>query len=164
MFIRLIALMLMVMSFQSYGAKKECAGLLDKFQNIQSQLKQGQSIKSSASLRKKEDIAREKWWDCENNKTTSSSTSKKKKTYKKKVVKLKKTDKSILEDAPQVFSSNKNIVIKGRFSGDKQLQWLEYYQRPKKCGRPKTTQVFAFCMEDKTEQQNKFEQEYQNNK
>ncbi|WP_426369254.1 hypothetical protein [Pseudocolwellia sp. HL-MZ7] len=158
MFIRLIALMLMVMSFQSYGAKKECAGLLDKFQNIQSQLKQGQSIKSSASLRKKEDIAREKWWDCENNKTTSSSTS------KKKVVKLKKTDKSILEDAPKVFSSNKNIVIKGRFSGDKQLQWLEYYQRPKKCGRPKTTQVFAFCMEDKTEQQNKFEQEYQNNK
>jgi hypothetical protein len=155
----------MITSFESFGAKKECAELLEKFQNIQSQLKQGQSIKSSASLRKQEDEARDKWWNCENNKSTSSSKNENIKTAKKKaIVKSTTSDNATLQYAPQVFSSNKDIVIKGRFSGEKQFQWLEYYQRPKKCARPKTTQVFAFCMEDKTEQQNKFEEEYQNNK
>lgn len=163
MFMRLIILVMMVISFESFAAKKECVELLEKFKNIQSQLKQGQSIKTSASLRKREDEAREKWWNCENNKTESPSKSVK--TTKKKTIEKSATfDNASLQDAPQVFSSNKDIVIKGRYSGEKQFRWLEYYQRPKKCARPKTTQVFAFCMEDKTEQQRKFEETYQKDK
>lgn len=163
MLIKLFMVMLLIASFQSYGAKKECADLLDKFQNIQSEQKQGQSFKNSVKLRKKEDVARQKWWDCENNKIKPKTKKKTKSVKKKKSIKLKKTYKPSFKDAPQVFSSNQQIVVKGRFSGKKQLHWLSYYKRPKECAKPKTTQVFAFCIEDKTKQQNKFEQEFQKN-
>jgi len=159
MLIKLFMVMLIIASFQSYGAKKECADLLNKFQNIQSEQKQGQSFKNSVKLRKKEGVARQKWWDCENNKAKKKTKS----TKKKKSIKPNKTYKPLSKDVPQAFSSNKQIVIKGRFTGKKQLHWLSYYKRPKECAKPKTTQVFAFCIEDKTKQQNKFEQEFQNN-
>jgi hypothetical protein len=49
------------------------------------------------------------------------------------------------------------LIIKSRYQG-KQLQaWLLYYQQPKKCLRPKTTKQFAFCVENRINQQLAFE-------
>lgn len=161
-----LLVVIFITSFQSHAAKKECAELLKKYHNVQSQQRQGHSLKSSITLRKKEDKARQKWWDCENNKLTSKSKKKKnnkaKSHSKKKTIKLSQTSTQSSNNTRGVFSSNRNIVIKGKYTGDKQLQWLRFYKRPKKCARPKTTQVFAFCMEDKTAQQNAFEQQYKN--
>lgn len=161
-----LLVVIFITSFQSHAAKKECAELLNKYHNVQSQQRQGHSLKSSISLRKREDKAREKWWDCENNKLKPKSkkkkTNKTKSHSKKKTIKLSQNPTKPANDTTSVFSSNRNIVIKGKYTGDKQLQWLTFYKRPKKCARPKTTQVFAFCMEDKTAQQNAFEQQYKN--
>jgi hypothetical protein len=154
-----------ITSFQSHAAKKECVELLNKYHNVQSQQRQGSSFKRSISLRKKEDAARQKWWACENNKLKPKAKSKNKitkKKYKKKTIKLVNNSNKTIKKTPRVFSSN-NIVIKGRFVGDKQLQWLSFYKRPKECAKPKTTQVFAFCMEDKMTQQDAFEQQFKEN-
>ncbi len=159
----LISITLLGYSSNAAAAKKQCAELLTKLHNIQAQQRQGQSLKNSNKLRSKEDLARERWWDCENNKTTAKTKKKKKRTAKKlkneiKVVKRKKPAKRVKQE----FSSNK-LVIKGKYSGQKQVQWLAFYKRPKKCARPKTTQVFAYCMEYKEKQQQVFEKQYQNN-
>ena len=164
MLIKLLIGVLFIVSFESYGAKQQCAVLLEKLQNIQSQQKQGQPFKSSIKLREKENVARKKWWDCEKNKVKPKTKDKVKSKKKKKSIKLKKSYKPLNTDTPQVFSSNQPIVVKGRFSGEKQLHWLLYYKRPAECAKPKTTQVFAFCIENKTEQQSKFEEEYEKNK
>ncbi len=142
----------------AFAAKKECAELLTKFHNIQAKQRQGQSLKNSNRLRDKEDLARERWWDCENNKQASKNKKsfvKKRKTSKKKKVQLYKNDNKPI----QHFSSNK-LVLKGRYSGDKQFKWLAFYKRPKKCARPKTTKIFAYCMDHKEKQQLVFDKQY----
>ena len=164
----LLIVLIALLSNNAVAAKKECAELLNKFHNIQAKQRQGQSIKNSNSLREKEDLARERWWDCENNKSPS-----KKKKYKKKKKSVVKNASSNYNSNAKIynralkpiksFSSNK-VVLKGRYSGDKQFKWLAFYKRPKKCGRPKTTQVFAYCMDHKEKQQMIFEQQYKSNK
>lgn len=157
----LLVITLALSSFQSYGAKKHCAGLFTKLHNIQSQQRQGHSLKKSDQLRKKEDLARKQWWDCENNRNKPERKKKKlklsKTTINKKMIKRSYLNKS-KEHAP-IFHAN-DIVIKSKYKGDKQIQWLNFYKRSRKCARPKTTQVFAYCMEDKAAQQKIFEQQY----
>lgn len=161
--IQLLIIVISLSSFQSYGAKKHCAKLLTKFHNIQAQQRQGSSLKKSKQLRKKEDLARERWWNCESSRSKPKVKSTKKKLKssknqsKKKTIKLYPSNKKA--DIPRVFTS-KSIVIKSKFKGNKQAQWLNFYKRPAKCAKPKTTQVFAYCMEDKTTQQQVFEQKY----
>jgi len=160
-----LIVVLALSSFESYGAKKHCAELLTKLHNVQSQQRQGYSLKKGERLRKKEDAARKQWWDCENNRNKPKAKSKRKKKKSKlsKTTMNKKNNKHTRskdnKNIPQGFSSN-NIVIKSKFSGEKQVQWLNFYKRPKKCARPKTTQIFAYCMEEKIEQQQVFEQQY----
>lgn len=151
---------LSLLSSSVFAAKKECASLLTKLHNVQAQQRSGQSLKNSNRLRKKEDLSRKNWWECENNKNKKkrSSTNKKYKVLKKKSANVYKKNKS----AKHVFASNK-LVIKGKYSGQEQSKWLAFYKRPKKCARPKTTQVFAYCMEHKEQQQKVFEKEYQIN-
>ena len=160
-------LLLLLMSWftnTAYAAKKECAVFLNKYHNIQAQQRQGQSIKSSNNLRKKEDLARERWWDCENNKTTNiKKKNNKKPSAKSSKINENKTIKHYKNDKEPIlsFSSNK-LVLKGRYSGDKQFKWLDFYKRPKKCLRPKSTQIFAYCMDHKEKHQTIFEQQYTN--
>jgi|GEM_PF-606057 len=151
--------------------QKKCAKYLSKLDNIQSQQRQSNTLKSSISLRKKEDLARKNWWNCKNNKI---KTTKKYKNKKKTQAKIKYNTKQKLKNTTtqniplqpnqHFFSTNSNLSIKGRYSGNKQFEWLMFYQRPKQCARPKTTQVFAYCMEDKSAQQQMFEQQYKNPK
>jgi len=145
-------------------AKAKCKPYLEKLQNIQALQRQGYSLKRGNSLRKREQAAREKWWQCEQGKiqpTSKKSKARKKKQEKKKrYVKTKRTRTGEIEKKLVPFSNQGQIVLKGRFTGEKQQAWLQYYVQPKKCLRPKTTQVFAFCMEDKLAQQAVFEQEY----
>lgn len=59
-------------------AKKRCKPLLEKLHNIQALQRSGYSQKKGMSLRKREDKARDKWWQCENGSAKSEKKSKKK--------------------------------------------------------------------------------------
>lgn len=146
----------------SYAGKRQCQPYLDKLRNVQSQQKQGHSLKRGESLNKQEDKARKIWWQCEQGhlkKTHSSNKQKKQQKYKmpkqQSLTAVSLTQMSKVSVKP--FQTTAPLVIKSRYQG-KQLQaWLQYYRQPKKCSRPKTTKQFAFCVEDRRNQQLVFE-------
>jgi len=172
-----IALLLLLFSQSCAAGKERCKSFLAKIHNIQAQQRHGYSAKKGISLQKKADRARDTWWQCENSvnyhlakkvakKTAKRSRNKKSLTKNKRQAKKKRRNPinaNILANKKQhitPFYTNKAIVVRNRFKGKKQLAWLSYYQKPKKCHRVKSTKVFAFCMEDKTNQQNLFDQQY----
>jgi hypothetical protein len=147
-----------ILSQVSYAGKKQCQTYLDKLRNVQSQQKQGHSLKRAESLNKQESKARKIWWQCEQGylKNKKLSTKKKQKTTKR-----QRISSNTLTDISKVivkpFQMTAPLVVKSHYQG-KQLQaWLLYYRQPKKCSRSKTTKQFAFCVEDRRNQQRAFE-------
>jgi hypothetical protein len=51
-------------------------------------------------------------------------------------------------------------VIKAKYQGDKRAAWRKFYQQPTQCQQPKTLKTFAYCAENKLQQQALFEQDY----
>ena len=138
-------------------AKKRCKPLLEKLHNIQAMQRSGYSSKRGISLRSKEDKARDKWWQCEQGKGLKTKNKKKKTAKKKRKTKSSKK-KDIAAGTP--FKTNNQIVIKSKYQGVKKQAWLNFYQPPPKCSRPKSLAIFASCSEDKQLQRRNFEQEY----
>lgn len=170
--------------FLSYStaahAKKRCKPFLEKLHNVQAMQRTGYSLKRGQSLRTKEDKARAKWWTCEH-----SSLATFKAQYggkEKKAKKVKKTKKSLHKQVvknktyyskmnksrskPQqkvtIFNQSSTIVITSKYQGDKKLAWLAFYQQPTQCNRPKSIAVFAYCSENRLQQQDEFEHNYRN--
>lgn len=152
----------LLFSIDALAGKKQCKGYLEKLHNIQSQQRQGYSLKQGNKLEQRAEKARKKWWDCERGLTTPKKKSKKNKRAKvknqKKVVKY--SQRTLTQITP--FETTKAVVIKGRFQGKQQQAWLDFYQQPEKCFRPKTTKVFAYCVENKRQQSELFKQQYLN--
>ena len=152
----------LVISQVSYGEKKQCQAYLDKLRNVQSQQKQGHSLKRGNNLNKLEAKARKKWWQCSQGHLKKARSSKnQKKQQKHTISKQQRLTATSLTPISKVsvrpFQTTAPVVIKSRYQG-KQLQaWLLYYRQPKKCSRPKTTKQFAFCVEDRRNQQLSFE-------
>jgi hypothetical protein len=151
-------------------AKKRCKPFLEKLHNIQAMQRKGYSLKRGESLRAKEDKARDKWWQCEH-----SSRAKFKASYGGKKKEKKKTKKSVKKKTSYAkvnkilthpksmtasFNQSSAVVIKSKYEGDKLSDWLQFYQQPVKCQRPKSLNVFAYCSEDKLQQQSQFELKY----
>ncbi len=160
-FMLFIAITLLI-SMPSYAGKKQCKSYLEKLRIIQTQQKQGNSLKRSESLKKRESTARHKWWQCERGqlKTLKRKNNKKKKSkgessnrQLKRVNSLEKVRASKIKP----FQTSAAVVIKSRYKGEKLQAWLQYYQQPKKCQRPKSTKQFAFCVENRRRQQLAFE-------
>ena len=151
-----------ILSQVSYAGKRQCQTYLDKLRNVQSQQKQGHTLKRGESLNKQESKARNIWWKCEQGHLKKTHLSNKQKKQKKsKVPKQQRVTKASLTQMSKVslkpFQMTAPLVVKSRYQG-KQLQaWLVYYRQPKKCSRPKTTKQFAFCVEDRRNQQRSFE-------
>jgi len=175
------ALSILILSYSTdVQAKKRCKPFLAKLHQIQAMQRQSYSLKRGQSLRAKEDKARDKWWQCEHTslakfKAENGGGKKKpkKKVNKKRPAKYTKakrnntaTKKNSLNysvKAIPIFNQSSAIVIKAKYQGEKRLAWSTYYQRPSKCISPKSFNVFAFCSENKLQQQNQFEQEYDKN-
>jgi len=172
-----IGLLLLLVSQNCSAGKNRCKSLLVKMHNIQAQQRHGYSAKKGISLQKKTDKTRDKWWKCENSvnypsskkvtkKTAQKSVNKKSLMKQKRLAQKKRQDKisdnilNIKKQPITPFYTNKAIVFHSRFKGKKQFAWLNYYQKPEKCHRVKSTKVFAFCMEDKVNQQHLFDQQY----
>lgn len=175
----LIICLTLVVSQPSYGGKKQCQSYLDKLRNIQSLQKQGYSLKRGEILNKREIRARKKWWQCERGllKKNKSSKKKKKKQNKKNKVKMAQAKLQHFSVNLPSNSSKRNtekrtvkplqrsasVVVKSKYQGKKLQAWLQYYQQPKRCFRPKSTKQFAFCVEDRRAQQLTFEQAFDKN-
>jgi len=161
-------------------AKKRCKPFLEKLHNIQAMQRSGYSLKRGQSLRTKEDKARAKWWACEHSslakfkaqygggkKKAKKAKTRKKSTHKK-AVKNKtyysKMNKARSKSQKKVttFNQSSAIVIKSKYQGNKKLAWLAFYQQPPQCKRPKSIAVFAYCSENKLQQQTEFENNYRN--
>ena len=148
-----------------WATKKACQPYLDKLRNIQSQQRAGYSNKKGRSLADREQKARDKWWQCQQGKLKKSKSKKTKR-------KAKNTNKAMagISQFPLVSSTSKHkskalsftgaLTIKAKFSGIKQQAWLDYYQQPQKCKQPKSTKVFARCLEDEQRQQEEFDRQY----
>ncbi len=157
-------------------SKKRCKPLLNKLHNIQALQRQGYSLKRGQNLRTQEDQARDKWWQCEHSSLAkfNAKYGKSKKLAKRKPsnsaiessrtkAKKNKSNKistSYISMNEVTFNQTSAIVIKSKYQGDKNIAWLEFYQKPSKCQQPKSLTVFAYCCENKLEQQNRFEQAY----
>ncbi|TWX53003.1 hypothetical protein [Colwellia hornerae] len=151
-------------SHQSYAEKKHCQFYADKLHNIQSQQRQGHSLKRSESLKKQQESAREKWWQCQQGqlkKPTSNKQNIQKKKQRKNSVKGQHLSGSSASDVKKTriepFETSAALVLKSRYQGKKLQAWLEYYQQPKQCSRPKTIKKFAFCVENRRTQQLAFD-------
>lgn len=160
-----VLLVMLMHSFTALAGKKKCQSYRQKLDNIQSQQRQGNSLKRSNSLAKKERKARDTWWRCETGKLKPKSNKKKSKSKAKKKTtkdysKAKKNPQSKKVKTLMPFANSKPIVVKAKYQGEKLQAWLKYYQPEKQCARPKSTQVFAACIEDKRRQQVEFEQSY----
>lgn len=170
MYVKILVLQLMLMSFFSYAGKKQCQPYLDKLRNIQSMQKVGHSNSKGRSLSQREEKVREVWWQCQqgklpkakakkssnSSKSANSSTPTKTTPAKKSFVVSQKTKQAKTGSASE-FNLTHKLVIKGKFQGEKQQRWLDYYQPPEKCIKPKSTQTFAFCMENRRLQQQAFD-------
>ncbi|KGJ91152.1 hypothetical protein [Colwellia psychrerythraea] len=167
-----IAMFLLTLSTVTL-AKKRCKPFLEKLHKVQTMQRKGYSLKKGQSLRVKEDKARNKWWQCERSSLASfkAKYGKKKKKAKKKstkknlsksTTKLSKNSKYVLKPQQKIttFNQGSAIVIKSKFQGEKRQAWLQFYQQPIKCQRPKNIKVFAYCSEEKLQQQALFQQGY----
>ncbi|WP_198555525.1 hypothetical protein [Colwellia sp. 75C3] len=153
-------------------AKKRCKPFLEKLHKIQTMQRKGYSLKRGENLRAKEDKARDKWWQCENSskakfKAKYGVKKKKAKKYKNKKTVVNKTYYTKMKKTsayPQhkvtTFNQGSAIVIKSKYQGDKMLSWLDFYHKPIKCQRPKSMSIFAYCSENKLQQQGEFEKTY----
>lgn len=148
------------------SAKKRCKPLLEKLRNIQSLQRSGYSQKKGVSLRKREDNARDKWWQCENgrakkekNNTKGSAKASNRKNKKNSNSAVKR--KIVINDSTVTpFKTTDAVVIKSKYHGEKKRAWLTFYQQPEGCSRPKNLAVFASCSENKQKQRADFEKSY----
>ena len=153
-------------------AKKRCKPYQDKLHNIQTMQRKGYSLKRGESLRVKEDKARDKWWKCEHSSKAKfqaqygggkkkTKKAKNKKTVKNRAyyTKINKTS-SNSKKKTITFNQSSAIVIRSKYQGSKKQDWLTFYNQPIKCQRPKSISVFAYCSENKMQQQSEFEKIY----
>lgn len=142
------------LSCSAFATRPECQSLADKLENIQSQQRLGYSNLKGQKLAERERKAREKWWDCQNKRNKLKRKQKSKKTKKAKP--FAASNKGLLSLPTKPLTNN--IRLSSKYKGRKQQMWLNYYQQPDGCAKPKKLQVFAFCMEDRQKQQQDFEQ------
>ncbi len=142
------------------ATKKACQPYLDKLRNIQSQQRAGYNNKKGRSLAEREKKARDKWWKCQQGKLPKNKRNKlSKKSKKKNNSHSYINSKNRLSKVPVSKYSNA-LTIKAKYQGKMQQDWLDYYQQPAKCKKPKSTKVFAFCIEDERKQQQRFSSQY----
>ena len=139
---------LLVITNQSY-AKSKCELEWNELKAVQAQLR----IKSVEYLRTKEREKHIKYQICRKSKNNTAKNNTLKTTYSKKIT----TQKSYTTKKYVAKSfGNSQVVVKGKFIGDKQVAWLKYYKTPAECKKPKSTSVFARCLSYRDSQAEKF--------
>ncbi|MDG1751463.1 MAG: hypothetical protein P8I03_07370, partial [Thalassotalea sp.] len=135
-----------------------CESQWKLLKSVQAQLKNN----STESLRSEEHKRHTAYQNCrkkKNNSYAKKESDKRVKTSKKH--KNKYNNSHILnKKINKEFVGNRRINIKGFFEGEKQNQWLKYYKKPEYCVSPKSTQVFAKCMNHRETEALKFNEQW----
>jgi len=136
-------------------AQKDCTNAKQKLHNHQQKMRQGYTAKNAEALRVKERKLFNDFHTCLNSPSTLAS--------QKKANSKKKKTKNIIDTntAETIRWQQGAIAFSGKFSGAKQKAWLLYYKQPKQCGKPKSTQVFAWYTEHKTKSSEVFSELWQ---
>ncbi|MDC1256021.1 hypothetical protein N8Z89_00485, partial [bacterium] len=120
-----IIFMSFIIPFKALAGKKICESYLAKLRNIQSQQRAGYSNKKGQTLAEREKKARDHWWQCEQGKLSKKKGTKKVKKSKKK---NKSLVKNMISSSYQSISIGRtltnNVVIKAKFQGQQQKNWL----------------------------------------
>lgn len=129
-------------------AKSKCELEWNALKAVQSQLRH----KSTEYLREKEHKKNNAYQDCRKGKN-KNNTSIKSTQY------LPSNTPSKHYSVGQARHSfnNSSVKMKGKFTGEKQESWNNYYVRPKDCINPKSTSKFAECLNDRDMQAAKFD-------
>jgi len=157
-----------LVSAQALAGKKVCEGLKRQYQSQQKILiHQGRGESRNRKLANELSLFKS-WQRCEQGKFNPQTKKKRKKhkndRHKKaklRAAKLKLTTPTS-QHVVQSDKSNKHFILAKQVSVKSvipmrlQQAWLDFYQRPKKCIRPKNTQVFAFCIEHERQSQQQF--------
>lgn len=145
---KFLLLLFVIFSFPSLAGSK-CQLEWDSLKAVQSQLRQY----SYEWLRDKERRKHKEYQDCRKHKNNKSSSTKKN-TYK--------TQKNYAQNKPipkyrPYRSTTSKVKVAGRYSGEKQQAWLDYYHSPKGCKSPKSTSKFSKCLVHRDSEAEKFE-------
>ena len=145
-------------------AQPPCESAHQTYRKVQQQMRKGQSAVSMARLQERERKAWFAWQRCLENPSVNKRSKRKAKQQSQpsSTKNRKQTNKITQSNYPKVLS-NKPLNMKGAFSGDKQQAWLDFYQKPKECLKPKSTQQFAYCIEHARNAQLVFSQSYDEN-
>ncbi len=144
-------------------AARDCSAEKKSHQSIQNKLRKGGKPSAMSRLQERERKAWLTWWQCQKGKTKKKAKKKAKKTQKlsgKTQAQMNQNQRKIIKAKSPTYAENKPLVIKGAFSGAKQQAWLNAYDKPKKCIRPKVMSVFAYCVEHAKKAQEIFDQQY----
>ena len=144
-------------------AKSRCKPLLQTLHNIQALQRKGYTLKQGQVLTRKENKARDKWWQCARSLTSSlKMKNRPKKVNKSSKIKYKSQIKAITSFNKKLkpFNQQSAIVIKAKYQGDKRKVWQQFYKQPVECQQPKTLPIFAYCSENKLQQHASFKQHY----
>ena len=145
---KLTILLFVIFSLPAFAASK-CQTEWDAYKAVQKQLRQ----QSYEWLRDKERRKHKEYQDCRKSKNNkSSSTIKPSSNNQKTYAKYKPLPKY---GAYPCIPSKVNVA--GRYSGEKQQAWLDYYHSPKGCKNPKSTSQFSKCLQHRDDEANKFE-------
>ncbi|WP_448548988.1 hypothetical protein [Thalassotalea fusca] len=167
--IAIIAFLLgLLVSTQALAGKKACESLKRQYQNQQKALKhQGRGESRNRKLANELTLFKS-WQRCEQGKYKPQTKKKRKKQNqlrnkqsKPRASKLKQTAQAWQQKVNNGLSDNqlilaKTVSVSSAIPMRLQQAWLDFYQRPKKCIRPKSTQVFAFCIEHERQSQQQF--------
>jgi len=160
-----VTVIFILTSFLSFNveAKPRCKSLLLKLHNIQALQRKGYTLKQGQALIRKENKARGKWWQCEQNISPPQTNKKRPKKNKKSSKNKYKSHigkASLYNVRLKSFNQHRAIVIKAKYQGDKRKAWQRFYEKPAQCQQPKTLQVFAYCSDNKLQQQAIFERDF----
>ncbi len=141
-------LLFIVFSLPSFAGSK-CQLEWDSLKSVQSQLRKN----SNEWLRNEERRRHKIYQDCRKGKNNASSKTQKHRTQKQtSYTKYKSTPKY-----RPYRSTTSKVNVKGRFSGEKQQAWLDYYHSPKGCKTPKSTSQFSKCLAHRDSEAEKFD-------
>ena len=161
----IVLIILGILSF-SVIAKQDCQKYLNKVRSIQEKQRAGYNVKQGNKLQAQATKARDKWWRCSKGTVPNKKAKKKSKKHKKKQKKNSNKNKKIKKrkskknPPTKVFNTSRAIIIKNRYKGSQLQAWLDFYQQPLQCKKPKTTKIFAYCIENEHQQQQSFERNY----
>jgi len=159
MFKALFLVVLILLSFQSFAFKSKCPSEWSSLKNIQKQMKLGHRVAEMERLKKEERKRFTAYENCRKGRNSNSKNTVKSANQSR----TKQYSYSNSRSSRANVFKGASVNIKGRFSGEKQRAWIDYYRKPKECIKPKSTSQFAKCMAHRDEVAKEFDVVWEEN-